>query len=53
MDKQRIEAGDGGYPTILRDRLGDAAPACTHFGLSANTITVAVMVALVVFDGPA
>lgn len=30
MDKQRIEAGDGVYPTILRDRLGDAAPARLH-----------------------
>ncbi|MDZ7621717.1 MAG: hypothetical protein U5O69_04655 [Candidatus Competibacteraceae bacterium] len=30
MDTDWIEAVDGAYPTIPRDRLGDAVPACRY-----------------------
>lgn len=30
MDAIRIEQGDSDYPTVLRDRLGDAAPSCLY-----------------------
>ncbi len=30
MNAQRIAQGDSDYPTVLQDRLGDAAPACLY-----------------------
>ncbi|MCX6091071.1 MAG: hypothetical protein NTX88_12020 [Candidatus Atribacteria bacterium] len=30
MDVQRIERGDSDYPTVLLDRLEDAAPCCLY-----------------------
>jgi predicted Rossmann fold nucleotide-binding protein DprA/Smf involved in DNA uptake len=30
VDVQRIEQGDGAYPTVLLDRLGDAATCCLY-----------------------
>ena len=38
MDVQRIESGDSDYPTVLLDRLSDAAPRCLYAMGDASTL---------------